>query len=156
VPSSGLFRYCTHGIFTHTGIHTSTYVTFFINLRVEERAQQLRVHNALAGDLSLVPSTHRQFTTACNFITRGPNACLHTGFHSHLHTHPNTTPPHTYSIKNAIVRLLVSLCSPGCPGTYSVEQAGLKLRDPPASASQVVGLKACATTAQLGIHFLKI
>jgi hypothetical protein len=29
------------------------------------------------------------------------------------------------------------LCSPGCPGTYFVDQAGLKLRNPPASASQV-------------------
>ncbi|GAB1286311.1 Protein SCAI [Apodemus speciosus] len=35
----------------------------------------------------------------------------------------------------------VSLCSPGCPGTYSVDQAGLELRNPPASASQVLGLK---------------
>jgi hypothetical protein len=43
----------------------------------------------------------------------------------------------------------VSLCSPGCPGTHSVDQAGLELRDPPASASQVLGLKACATTARL-------
>jgi hypothetical protein len=42
----------------------------------------------------------------------------------------------------------VSLYSPGCPGTHSVEQAGLKLRNPPASASQVLGLQACATTAQ--------
>jgi hypothetical protein len=40
----------------------------------------------------------------------------------------------------------VSLCSPGCPGTHSVDQAGLKLRNPPASASEVLGLKACATT----------
>jgi hypothetical protein len=29
----------------------------------------------------------------------------------------------------------VSLYSPGCPGTHSVDQAGLKLRNPPASAS---------------------
>jgi hypothetical protein len=41
----------------------------------------------------------------------------------------------------------VSLCSPGCPGTHFVDQAGLELRNPPASASQVLGLKACATTA---------
>jgi hypothetical protein len=34
-----------------------------------------------------------------------------------------------------------SLCSPGCPGTHSVDQAGLKLRDLPASASRVLGLK---------------
>jgi hypothetical protein len=40
----------------------------------------------------------------------------------------------------------VSLCSPGCPGTNFVDQAGLELRNPPASASQMLGLKACATT----------
>jgi hypothetical protein len=38
----------------------------------------------------------------------------------------------------------VSLCSPGCPGTHSVDQAGLELRNPSASASQVLGSKACA------------
>jgi hypothetical protein len=38
------------------------------------------------------------------------------------------------------------LCGPGCPGTHFVDQAGLKLRNSPASASQVLGLKACATT----------
>jgi hypothetical protein len=41
----------------------------------------------------------------------------------------------------------VSLYSPGCPGTHSVDQAGLELRNPPASASQVLGLKACAIIA---------
>jgi hypothetical protein len=34
----------------------------------------------------------------------------------------------------------VSLCSPGCPGTHSVDQAGLELRNPPASASQVLAI----------------
>jgi hypothetical protein len=29
----------------------------------------------------------------------------------------------------------VSLCSPGCPGTHSVDQTDLELRNPPASAS---------------------
>jgi hypothetical protein len=42
----------------------------------------------------------------------------------------------------------VSLCGPGCPGTHSVDQAGLELRNPPASASQVLVLKACATTTR--------
>jgi hypothetical protein len=54
----------------------------------------------------------------------------------------------------------VSLCSPGCPGTHSVDQAGLELRNLPASASQVLGLKACATTAwlipSLNEQFLKV
>ncbi|EDL15003.1 mCG146182, partial [Mus musculus] len=36
-----------------------------------------------------------------------------------------------------VFRDKVSLYSPGCPGTHSVDQAGLELRNPPASASQV-------------------
>jgi hypothetical protein len=47
----------------------------------------------------------------------------------------------------------VSLCSPGYTGIHSVNQAGLELRNPPASASQVLGLKACATIAQLKNKF---
>jgi hypothetical protein len=39
----------------------------------------------------------------------------------------------------------VSLYSPGCPGTHSVDQAGLELRNLPASASQMLQLKACTT-----------
>jgi hypothetical protein len=39
----------------------------------------------------------------------------------------------------------VSLYSPGCPGTHFVNQAGLELRNPPASTSRVLGLKACTT-----------
>jgi hypothetical protein len=38
----------------------------------------------------------------------------------------------------------VSLCSPDCHGTHSVDQAGLELRNLP-----VLGLKAYATTARL-------
>jgi hypothetical protein len=41
-----------------------------------------------------------------------------------------------------VFRDRVSLCSPGCPGTHSVDQAGLELRNSPASASQALGLKA--------------
>ena len=33
----------------------------------------------------------------------------------------------------------------GCPGTHSVDQTGLELRNSPASASQVLGSKVCAT-----------
>ena len=48
-----------------------------------------------------------------------------------------------------VFRDRVSLCSPGYPGTHSVDQAGLELRNPPVSASQVLGLNTCATTAWL-------
>jgi hypothetical protein len=40
----------------------------------------------------------------------------------------------------------VFLCSLGCSGTHSVYQAGLELRNRPASASRVLGLQMCATT----------
>jgi hypothetical protein len=40
-----------------------------------------------------------------------------------------------------VFRDRVSLCSPGCPGTHSVDQADLEFRNPPASA--------CATTPSL-------
>ena len=47
---------------------------------------------------------------------------------------------------------MVSLCSPGCPGTCSVDEAG---RGPPASHICVMGLKAY-TTAQSSNYFLKM
>jgi hypothetical protein len=47
----------------------------------------------------------------------------------------------------------VSLYSPGCPGIHSVDQAGLELRNLPASDSQVLGLKVCATTGQRFLFF---
>jgi hypothetical protein len=47
----------------------------------------------------------------------------------------------------------VSLYSPGCAGTHFVDQAGLELRNLPASASPVLGLKACTTTAWLDVVF---
>ena len=48
----------------------------------------------------------------------------------------------------------VSLYSPGCPGTHSVDQAGLELRNLPTSASQVLGLKVCTITAWQPQEFL--
>jgi hypothetical protein len=49
----------------------------------------------------------------------------------------------------------VSLYSPGCPRTHFVDQAGLELRNLPASASRVLGSKACATTPSTQVHPLK-
>ena len=56
----------------------------------------------------------------------------------------------------SVFRDRVSLCSPGCPGTHVVDQAGLELRNLPASASQVLGLKLCATTPSYMFTFLKM
>jgi hypothetical protein len=54
-----------------------------------------------------------------------------------------------------VFRDRVSLYSPGCPGIHFVEQAGLELRSPPASASQVPRLKACATAPGFFIILFK-
>ena len=50
---------------------------------------------------------------------------------------------------------MVSLCIPGYPGTCFVDQASLELKRSDASASQVLALKACATTAQLSFNVFK-
>jgi hypothetical protein len=50
----------------------------------------------------------------------------------------------------------VSLCNPDCPGTHFVDQAGLELRIPPMSASQILGLKACTMTAQHIFFYFQI
>jgi hypothetical protein len=49
--------------------------------------------------------------------------------------------PQYFSFFFLVFRDRVSLCNPGCPGTHSVDQARLELRNLPASASQVLGLK---------------
>jgi hypothetical protein len=77
---------------------------------------------------------------------------IHTYTYTHIHTHTHT---HTH-IYILVFQDRVSLYSPGCPGTHSVHQAGLELRNPPASASQVLGLKACATTARLPSYIFNL
>jgi hypothetical protein len=53
-----------------------------------------------------------------------------------------------------VFRDRVSLYSPGCPGTHFVDQAGLELRNLPAFASRVLGLKACSTTPGFHLRLL--
>jgi hypothetical protein len=43
----------------------------------------------------------------------------------------------------------LTICSLVWPGTQYVDQAGLELRDPPVSPSQVLALKACTTIPDL-------
>jgi hypothetical protein len=54
-----------------------------------------------------------------------------------------------------VFRDRVSLYSPNCPGTRFVDQAGLELRNLPASASRVQGLKVCATMPGSLLYFLR-
>jgi hypothetical protein len=54
----------------------------------------------------------------------------------------------------SFLRDRVSLCSPGCPGTHFVDQAGLELRNSLASAFRVLELKVCATTPGSNVHLI--
>ena len=63
---------------------------------------------------------------------------------------PNQTKPFRFfCLFVSVFWDMVSLHSPGCPRTHFVDQAGLKLRNLPASTSQVLELKVCTTTAWL-------
>ena len=67
-----------------------------------------------------------------------------------MYKNPKMTLKHyllNFSIFLNFSRLGFSMSIPGCPGTHSVDRAGLELRKSPASVSQVLGLKAWATTA---------
>jgi hypothetical protein len=46
-----------------------------------------------------------------------------------------------------VASVLLTKPPPWLPGTHFVDQAGLELRNPPASASRALELKACATTS---------
>ena len=61
-----------------------------------------------------------------------------------MHKNPKMTLKHYFF---EFSRLGFSMSIPGCPGTHSVDRACLELRKSPASVSQVLGLKAWATTA---------
>jgi hypothetical protein len=63
--------------------------------------------------------------------------------------------PTRFFVFKLINRDRVSLCSPGCPGTCSVDKAGLELRDLPASASCVLGLETCAITSPANLVVYK-
>jgi len=77
-------------------------------------------------------------------LSSWPN--LHTEFQA-SYPAPNPTPPREEA------RDRVSLCNLGCSGAHSVGQTGLKINSS-ASASWVLGLQACATTAWCVYSFI--
>lgn len=65
-----------------------------------------------------------------------------------LITEPSLQLPHFYLLKDR-----VSLCGLCCPGTCSIDEAGLELRNPTDSATQVLRLKAGTSTAQPALYY---
>jgi hypothetical protein len=67
-------------------------------------------------------------------------------FHLHINSTLHPRFPLDYPTSHQIFVLFFKtgfLCSPGCPGTHSVDQAGLELRNPPASAPQMLKPRSC-------------
>jgi hypothetical protein len=108
--------------------------------------QQVRVLATKADSLSLIPRA---------LMVDGEN-CPLTSTHAPWHVYSYTYAQNGWKeggmgrrkegwMKFVIVSFgdRVSLGSPGYPGTCFVDQAGLKLRDLPASTSQVLELKVC-------------
>jgi hypothetical protein len=94
-------------------------------------------HSALSLSLSL-------YIYIYIYIERERERDIHTHTHTYIYIYI-----YAYIIANTYIYIrdrvsLYSCClySSCCPGTHSVDQAGLKLRNLPASASQVLGLKA--------------
>jgi hypothetical protein len=85
----------------------------------------------------------------------GSYSCLLVRLHPCLlPTSPNAMPlQRLFFFFFGFFRDRVSLYSPGCPGTHSVDQAGLELRNPPASASLSAGIKGVRHHARLRKDF---
>jgi hypothetical protein len=124
-------------------LHHSSLITHTDTIAVPELGRSLSRSVPRLEDWSLVPSNWQTpVTTACPLL-------VFVGTHRHTHTNL------FFFVCLFVFQDRVSLYSPGCPGTHFVDQAGLKIRNLPASASWVLGLKACTTTPGcLGFFFL--
>ena len=86
----------------------------------------------------------RQLSTTCNLSSRKPSGSIST---IQTHVHPHRKPTIVNKI-NCFVSLFFKT------GFLSVDLAGLKLRDLPASASQVLGLKVMHHLSNKSFFFL--
>jgi hypothetical protein len=82
--------------------------------------------------------------------------CIHSIYmHIYMHTHIHVC-IFVFWVFLVVFWDRVFLYSSGCPRTHFVDQAGLELRNPPASASWVLGLKVCVTMPSLYVCFTRV
>jgi hypothetical protein len=110
------------------------------------KTRRFSAPTCLLSSLSVWPSSHCRHPTE-SLVTRHSFRSLSPTLMDHLITEK---PRFFFFFFFLVFQDRVSLCSPGYPGIHYVDQAGLELRNLP--ASEVLGLKVCATAAQL--HFL--
>jgi hypothetical protein len=125
----------------------------------DSRRNLVSIDSAESNGGRLLTSTSSQCTPHTQEYPH-TSAPTHTRIHTPVHPHTRISTrqctPHTHAYPHASAPTHTSihtLVHPYCPGTHSVDQAGLKLRNPPASASRVLGLKARATTVWLALNF---
>jgi hypothetical protein len=131
---------------THTHRHTHTHTHRYTHTHTDTHTQ---IHTHTHTD------THGQRTLCFFLLSKGSRNpfCCSVPFKILILLSSDESEIHTISFLFFSLSLSFFLfcsffvfCSPGCPGTHFVDQVGLKLRNLPASASQVLGLKACVTT----------
>jgi hypothetical protein len=129
--------------YTHIHIHVCTHIYTYMYAHTY-------THTCMHTHIHIHVCTHI-YTYMYTYTHIHIHVYIHTYTHTCIHAHIFKW---SYTIRVMMLLFLffvlffwdrVSLCSSGCPRTHFVEQAGLELRNPPASASQVLGLKVCAT-----------
>jgi hypothetical protein len=153
-PSNGpltstLMRHVLHTLTPHTHTHThthhSTHTTHTPHTLPRSHSHAQTLKHTLTSYHKHIHSYHIHHTTLTHSHSRTHTHSHYThSYHTHTHSHNACAGmyTHTQSLKKKVVVLFlflflfqdrVSLCSPGCPGTRSIDQAGLELRDSPAS-----------------------
>jgi hypothetical protein len=154
-----------------TGVHWSLALHFHIPVRpsllffFSYSTLHTHTHTHTHSHTHSLTHTHTHAYSHTHIHTHS-YTLIHTHIHSFIHTHTHThtqlsdlclhSTLHQFSLFYCrccfIISLClfaclfqdkISLCSPDCPRTCSIDQGGLKFRDPPASASLVFGLKEC-------------
>jgi hypothetical protein len=91
--------------------------------------------------LCMVVQVCMEFVQLCVYVYVCTYVCINVGSEVNFKGHSSNSFTLFFLVGFGLVfQDRIFLCSPGCPRTHSVDQAGLKLRNPPASTSQVLGL----------------
>jgi hypothetical protein len=141
----------THAVHINSCSHIHLTKKKLKRLKISELLPHTELKATLGIPRALKRSVSKDALRGGSLCRLGPCSLPIFGVISTAHLRPNKLTPAESRVPLLFCFVLVfgdrvSLYSPGCPGTHSVDQVGLELRNPPASASRVLGLKACATT----------
>jgi hypothetical protein len=146
---------CIQDVIPHTHTHlsllslSSIYHLYhlYTHMCIQDVISHTHTHLSLLS-LSSIYHLYHLFTSVCLSVSPplSLSLCVCVCVCVYFPT-TNSIPTSTVLFCFVFPRDRIFLYSPGCPGTHFVDQAGLEFRNPSASVSQVLGLKACAAAA---------